>query len=237
VQRVDSLRYLLMRHYGGIYIDLDNGCLAPLDPLLYYPCWTTDGGQGALSNNILGATPQHPFWVLLTDRLAWSGWNYGLPYVTISWASGQWFLTQMWERYHQRLGLRRGYTAAEVAAGAGLSAGVGVDAALRPAGRAGPLVRVMMDMRDGAAPWVFFDMGRGETWRNWDNYVFMWIGGHLLWLVLGGAMAVAALLGCCWCCIRWRTVRFRRKGEARGNGYVPVREEDVELLHGSDRDA
>jgi mannosyltransferase OCH1-like enzyme len=26
VQRVDTLKYLLMRYYGGIYIDLDNVC-------------------------------------------------------------------------------------------------------------------------------------------------------------------------------------------------------------------
>ncbi len=30
VQKVDALRYLLMRHYGGIYIDLDDASLPPL---------------------------------------------------------------------------------------------------------------------------------------------------------------------------------------------------------------
>jgi inositol phosphorylceramide mannosyltransferase catalytic subunit len=225
-----------MRHYGGIYIDLDNGCLESLEPLLYYPCWTTDGGQGALSNNILAARPGHPFWVMMTEKLVDWGWNYGLPYVTISWASGQWFLTQMWERYHAKIGLSTGRTVLEIS-------GVGAAAASKAAKELDPydpdraLYRVMMDMREGAARWVFFDMGRGETWRNWDNYVFMWIGGHLLRVILGGVLLAAALLGACWACVRWRTGRYRRKGETRGNGYAPVREDDVELLHSSDRDA
>src|ERR1700761_5206189 len=87
VQRVDALRYFLMRHYGGIYMDLDNGCSEGLEPLLYYPLWVTDGGHGTLSNNILGAVPGHPFWVAVTDALPSYDWNYMLPYINIHYAS------------------------------------------------------------------------------------------------------------------------------------------------------
>lgn len=126
VQRVDTLRYFLMRHFGGIYIDLDNvsrlasplqsscgrgkhndygslicsrrvmwiqGCAMNLDALLYYPVWVTDGGHGALSNNILGAQPNHPFWVSATNTIISYAWNYPLPYITVSYATGQWFET------------------------------------------------------------------------------------------------------------------------------------------------
>ncbi|KAK2075115.1 hypothetical protein P8C59_009267 [Phyllachora maydis] len=159
VQRVDALRYFLMLHYGGIYLDLDNGCSTSLEPLLYYPLWTTDGGRGTLSNNILGARPHHPFWEQLTQDLPRCAINYILPYLTISYASGQWFLTEVWEKYH---------------------------AALPAASRQGDgdgdprsqhrLYQVMMDMRPGADPWVFFTQGRGGTWNNWDNYIFAWLG-------------------------------------------------------------
>ncbi|KAJ4382487.1 hypothetical protein N0V85_008592 [Neurospora sp. IMI 360204] len=37
VQRVNTLRCFLMRHYGGIYIDPNYGCARDLEPLLYYP--------------------------------------------------------------------------------------------------------------------------------------------------------------------------------------------------------
>ncbi|PHH69006.1 hypothetical protein CDD82_133 [Ophiocordyceps australis] len=161
VQRVDALRYLLLRHYGGIYIDLDNGCLTSLEALLYYPVWVTDGGHGALSNNILGAAPQHPFYILVTESMQRYAWNYPLPYVTISYATGQWFETDMWQQYH----------------------------AQKPADSQ-PLTRVMMDMRPGSSPWVFFTHTRGGSWDNWDNHVFAWIGSHLLLAV----MAIAAVM-------------------------------------------
>ncbi|KAK8041550.1 hypothetical protein PG994_014557 [Apiospora phragmitis] len=79
IQRVDVLRYFLIRHYGGIYLDLDNGCAADLIPLTYYPAFTTDGGQGALSNNIMGGAPEHPYFRLLTEHLIPWNWNWLLP--------------------------------------------------------------------------------------------------------------------------------------------------------------
>jgi mannosyltransferase OCH1-like enzyme len=72
-----------------------------LDPLLYYPTWTTDGGCGALSNNIFGSVPNHPFWVFLTNSLMHYNYNYFFPYITISYASGQWFETAVWQSYHE----------------------------------------------------------------------------------------------------------------------------------------
>ncbi|PHH93326.1 hypothetical protein CDD83_7111 [Cordyceps sp. RAO-2017] len=172
VQRVDALRYFLLRHFGGIYMDLDNGCRANLEPLLYYPAWVTDGGQGALSNNILGAEPEHPFWILMTDSIkAWAG-DFVLPYITISYATGQWYETDMWQIYH----------------------------ASKPASDP-DLLRVMMDMRPTGAPWVFFTAGRGGTWDNWDNQVLGWFGNHLFeaalyaFAALGLAFALAFALG------------------------------------------
>lgn len=37
IQRADAIRYFVLYHYGGVYIDLDIGCLKPVDPLLVYP--------------------------------------------------------------------------------------------------------------------------------------------------------------------------------------------------------
>jgi len=174
VQRVDTVRYFILRYYGGIYLDLDNGCLENLEPLLYYPSWTTDGGRGALSNNILGAAPNHPFWILLTDSLIPYNYNYFFPYITISYASGQWFETSIWQRYH---------------------------AALPPpsSGEENRLYRIMMDDRPGTEPWIFFNQMRGGSWVNWDNRMFLWIGDHLilLGLVVVGAVGLVG-----WGCMR-----------------------------------
>ncbi|KAF4595686.1 Mannosyl phosphorylinositol ceramide synthase SUR1 [Ophiocordyceps camponoti-floridani] len=166
VQRIDALRYFLMRHFGGIYMDLDNGCRANLDPLLYYPAWVTDGGQGTLSNNILGAEPEHPFWILMTDTLGLWARDFLLPYITISYASGQWYETEMWQIYHAR----------------------------KPPTEP-DLLRVMMDMRPSGAPWVFFTAGRGGTWDNWDNQVLGWMGNHLPRLMLYMAASAGLVAG------------------------------------------
>ncbi|XP_044715074.1 glycosyltransferase sugar-binding containing DXD motif domain-containing protein [Hirsutella rhossiliensis] len=165
VQRIDTLRYFLLRHFGGIYMDLDNGCRANLEPLLYYPAWVTDGGHGTLSNNIIGAEPEHPFWILVTDSLvSWAG-DFVLPYITISYATGQWYETEMWQIYH----------------------------AQKPP-RNPDLVRVMMDARPTGAPWLFFTAGRGGTWDNWDNRVFGWIGNHLFEASLYGLASLGAVV-------------------------------------------
>ena len=34
IQRVDAARYFILRHFGGVYMDLDVGCLRRLEPLL-----------------------------------------------------------------------------------------------------------------------------------------------------------------------------------------------------------
>ncbi|KAM7189216.1 Nucleotide-diphospho-sugar transferase [Rhypophila sp. PSN 637] len=168
VQRIDALRYFLMRHFGGIYIDLDNGCMRDLKPLLHYPAWVTDGGQGTLSNNLLGARPGHPFWDLMTDSLIPWGYHYPLPYLAVSYASGQWYETALWEDYHNML-----------------------EASGSP--EEDRIYRIMMDMREGADRWVFFTMGRGGSWDQWDNHLFGWTGNVLfpwlmrnfIWIALG----------------------------------------------------
>lgn len=167
VQRVDVIKYFVLRHYGGIYIDLDNGCSANLEPLTYYPAFTTDGGLGALSNNIVGGQPGHPLFVTITENLIRWNFNYLLPYVTVMFASGQWFMTAMWEKYHSDLSAD-GTIRGSADAGAGWK----------------PLHRILMDMRPGADSWVFFDQVAGESWADWDYRILKIIGDHIVVIVL-----------------------------------------------------
>ncbi|KAH8881301.1 hypothetical protein GQ53DRAFT_735511 [Thozetella sp. PMI_491] len=161
VQRVDAVRYFLLFHFGGIYVDLDNGCLGSLDPLLYYPVWVTDGARGALSNNILAARPHHPYYALMTQQLIPYNYHYILPYPTIHYASGQWYETAIWEMYHSMLPRPEENPAIEHR-----------------------LYRLIMDNRDTADPWIYFTQERGGTWNHWDNLVFMFIGDHLFLFLL-----------------------------------------------------
>ena len=226
VQRVDVVKYFLMLHYGGIYLDMDNvrglspanpavripvftitnnissqGCSTDLTPVLYYPTWTTDGGRGALSNNVLGSVPNHPFWKMLTDSLIPYSYNFLFPYVTISYASGQWFETAIWDAYH-----------------ADLPADSDTE---------NRLYRIMMDDRPGSAPWVYFTQTTyGGTWNSWDNKMFLWIGDHLILLgvVVGGIVALV-----CWSAVR--ILKRRRRKMSHSESYLPVvqDEEDADL--------
>ncbi|VUC34041.1 unnamed protein product [Clonostachys rosea] len=164
VQKVDILKYFLMRHYGGIYIDLDNGCQTSLDALLYYPVFLTDGGSCSLSNNILGATPNHPFWVMFTDNLAYYCHDYFFPYVSISLGGGQWYETLMWEMYHD----------------------------LKPADDP-PLTRLMIDNHPVYDASAIFTTGRGASWHSWDSQWYSWMWAHCLQGLLGLTMFAFAV--------------------------------------------
>ncbi|QGA12364.1 hypothetical protein EYB26_000008 [Talaromyces marneffei] len=180
VQRVDVIKYFVLHHYGGIYIDLDNGCTANLEPLTYYPAFTTDGGLGALSNNIMGGTPEHPFFVIITENLIRWKLNYLLPYVTVMLCSGQWFLTAMWEKYHSDLSpdsTVRGFANAKI----GWK----------------PLHRILMDMRPGADPWVFFNQVAGESWADWDYRILKAIGDHIVLIILLVVVFICVLVRFC----------------------------------------
>ncbi|KAJ4288247.1 hypothetical protein N0V88_007437 [Collariella sp. IMI 366227] len=118
VQRVDALKYFLMLHYGGIYMDLDNQ---------QHP----------------RRAPPPPLYHHLTLALLRYDWHWPLPFVRIMYASGQWFITAVWEEYHALLprsdGKRfaKGATAAE---------------------HGYLMTRVLMDGREGADEWTFSRM-------------------------------------------------------------------------------
>lgn len=150
-----------------------------------------------LSNNILGSVPNHPFWSLLTTSLPRYNCNYLLPYITVSCASGQWFETAIWERYHQLL--RNG----------------------KVEGENEELVRVMMDFRDRyeeKRDW-FFSQGRGGTWIHWDNLVFLWVGEHL-WIV--GLVVLGAGIAVMMCWGRTRRENGSRSKSNPSKGYVVI---------------
>jgi mannosyltransferase OCH1-like enzyme len=140
--------------------------------------------------------PQHPYYKFLTDSLPARNWLFWpFPYITINYASGRWFMTDMWERYHRKNGYRN------------------ID---QPQDANGPLYRVIMDRRRGAEPWVFWNEGAGQTWENWDNAVFSWMSEHataVARIAVAVSMVVTVLTGAIvWkCCLRGRKEGMKTK--------------------------
>lgn len=128
----------------------------------------------------------------MTDSIKSHAWNYPLPYITISYATGQWYETKIWEEYHRN----RSPEEPE-------------------------LTRVMMDGRSGAAPWIFFTHTRGGTWDNWDNRMFGWIGEHAFLLILMICGLVVSVVGIAYLIVLLvkRYWLDSRKGRPRKEGY------------------
>lgn len=106
IQRSDSIRYLILYKYGGIYLDLDIKCKTKLD------FWTTvdwispPGIPAGLNNAFMAATPGHPFLKQAVDNLNWYNLNWGSSYVTDMVSAGCHYISTMHATYPGRSKLR-----------------------------------------------------------------------------------------------------------------------------------
>ena len=99
IQRADALRYFVLYHFGGIYLDLDITPRKRLDHLLTlpaFPCLTTPTD---ISNDALGAAPQHPFFLHVINSLHKYNKNWYSPYITVMASTGPLFLSLAWKEW------------------------------------------------------------------------------------------------------------------------------------------
>ncbi|EED12450.1 MIPC synthase subunit (SurA), putative [Talaromyces stipitatus ATCC 10500] len=99
IQRADAIRYFVLAYYGGTYIDLDDGCQRRLDPLLSYPAWVRRTKPTGISNDAMGAVPQHPFFLRVVESLQAYDKHWFLPYITVMYSTGPLFLSVVWKEY------------------------------------------------------------------------------------------------------------------------------------------
>jgi mannosyltransferase OCH1-like enzyme len=102
IQRVDAARYFILYHYGGIYMDMDIGCLRSLDPLRQFQVVLPATNPSGFSNDFLMSVPRHPFFKNLTDNL--SDWNhyYGTKYPTVFISTGPYYVNHQYVLYPQK---------------------------------------------------------------------------------------------------------------------------------------
>lgn len=110
IQRVDALKYFILYHFGGVYMDLDVACRRPLDPLLQYPAWFPEASPLGVNNDLMASMPGHPVLLEMTSALPRRNWNLLLPYLTIFWSTGPQFssdiLKDWWWGHGTRMGGR-----------------------------------------------------------------------------------------------------------------------------------
>ena len=93
IQRVDALRYFILYHYGGIYLDLDLNCRKPFTPLLTLTAWLRLTTPVGVSNDSMGFAKHHPFLEYIIHMLQKSAHSYGIPYATVMFSTGPMFLS------------------------------------------------------------------------------------------------------------------------------------------------
>jgi len=182
IQRVDALRYFLLYHYGGVYIDLDLFTYKPLTPLLTLPavaCRTTPTG---ISNDILFSTPQHPFFTLVIERLEDYSRNLLVPYLTVMYTTGPLFLSAIWIEYLR--GKDKG-------------------------GRTLDRLHVLIQGPVKGDNYGFWKNIRGGSWHKQDMYVMLWMGDHLIIsTLLGFAIGICVVI-LLWKAFKMCTAMFR----------------------------
>ncbi len=75
IERADAVRYFILLHYGGVYIDLDMECLQPIEPLfekedVHFTLLASPTiHDTVISNALMAASREHAFFAFLTKRL------------------------------------------------------------------------------------------------------------------------------------------------------------------------
>lgn len=146
IQRADAIRYFVLAHFGGIYIDLDDGCQRSLDPLLVYPAWVRRTVPTGISNDAMGSIPHHPFFLKVMDALPRYDRSWVLPYITVMGSTGPLFLSVIWRHYNSA-----GPVAEE------------------------DRVRVLFPDEYIKHSWSFFRYHLGNSWHQKDVQVIFWV--------------------------------------------------------------
>ncbi|KAJ7764992.1 glycosyltransferase family 32 protein [Mycena maculata] len=162
ILRADAIRYFVLYHYGGIYLDLDIGCLRPLDPLLVYPVILPKTIPVGVSNDLMFAQKHHPFLAQTIHNLATFDHSWILNYPTVMFSTGPMFLS-----------IQHGIFTSQRVAGGNV--------------RILPKSLYGKNARPAEAPHSFFTHHYGSSWHS-DDAAFIWFlgvwGKGLMWVGL-----------------------------------------------------
>jgi len=150
IQRADAIRYFVLAFYGGIYIDLDDGCNRRLEPLLSYPAWVRRTVPTGISNDAMGSVPRHPFFLHVIDSLPRYNRHWLLPYITVMASTGPLFLSVLWRHWSAD-----GHNLGDEADG----------------GR----IRILFPEEYNNHSWSFFTHHLGNSWHGKDVKLIFWV--------------------------------------------------------------
>lgn len=168
IQRADAIRYFVLYHYGGVYIDLDMGCLHRMDPLLVYPVVLPKTIPVGVSNDLMFSEKNHPFMGQTIHNLMKFDYNWVLNYPTVMFTTGPMFLSAQYGAWTSSHPPTHGLPGGEV--------------------RVLPKSLYGKNAKPGEAPHSFFTHFYGSSWHADDaafiGFLGKW-GKGLMWIGLG----------------------------------------------------
>ncbi|KZO98031.1 glycosyltransferase family 32 protein [Calocera viscosa TUFC12733] len=176
IQRADTIRYFVLYHYGGTYLDLDVGCLRRLDPLLTHPVILPKTIPVGMSNDLMLTAPHHPFFRRAIDSLQSFDHNWIMNYPTVMFSTGPMFISAIYGLYTSATGYPR-TPEDEV--------------------RVLPKSLYGKNAKPGEAPHAFFAHYYGSSWHSDDAGLVLFLGSYgtlIMYLALFILVAGAARL-------------------------------------------
>ncbi|EMC95943.1 glycosyltransferase family 32 protein, partial [Baudoinia panamericana UAMH 10762] len=160
IQQANSLRYALLHHYGGVYLDLDITCLEPLNNLMHLPLLTPGAYPAGVNNAFILARPRHGFLSSLLENLPRHDLRWPMPYVENMLTTGCMYLSNIWMEYVRNL--------------------------LASDGAEEDRVYILADQHGAPEPHMLrgkvktplFEHGGASSWHDWDAAAVVLIGTH-----------------------------------------------------------
>lgn len=195
IQRANILRYALLDHYGGVYLDLDVTCRHSLDDLRHVPFITPGAHPAGVNNAFILSRQGHPFLKHLLNAVPSRDLNWRLPYIENMLSTGCMFFSNMWMSYTR----------------SGLIADDPSNAVYILADETGAIEPHMLR---GVVTTPLFKHGGASSWHGWDAAAIVLIGKYYFYIAVGGLL-MSVLIG--WGIWRLSGRRNRRRRSSWGS--------------------
>ncbi|KAI7336931.1 hypothetical protein KC315_g2567 [Hortaea werneckii] len=221
IQRANILRYALLDHFGGVYLDLDVSCLQPFDDLRQLPFLTPGAYPAGVNNAFILARPHHPFLTHLLEEVPRRDMKWPMPYVENMLSTGCMYFTNRWMTYVQWLN-------------DGSKPSMSDEQVYILADTDGNIDHHMLR---GKVTTPLFAHGGASSWHGWDAAAIVLIGKHYcLFLALVG-LGIAMSIAIVWKLMRRNNSAERQSPSARSRGSrgsIEKLDDEEKLLFGKD---
>ncbi|EJU06264.1 glycosyltransferase family 32 protein, partial [Dacryopinax primogenitus] len=157
IMRADAIRYFVLYHYGGTYLDLDVGCKRRLDRLLSYPAVLPKTIPVGVSNDLMLSAPRHPFMRRAIDSLQSFDHTWMMNYPTVMFSTGPMFISSIYGLYTSVSGYPR---------------------TLEGEVRVLPKSLYGKNASPEEAPHAFFEHYYGSSWHSDDAGLVLFLGSY-----------------------------------------------------------